>query len=127
MFPLSTSFTTSMQRILRSGARISRLSPRSSRQYTGTLQLQAAVNHSPSRTHPHQPGLPDGTSAEEGYGISVHQRLSEAKEHPVSLNDDTSFGFAVSGRESTLGGKAKSQGRPIYLDMQVGFPSYSSS
>ncbi|KAJ9115139.1 hypothetical protein QFC22_005469 [Naganishia vaughanmartiniae] len=117
---LSTKLATGVQGTLHYRARIN---PLSSRRYAAaSTRLGASVNHSPSRTHIPETGSPDGAKSEVHRGISVHERLSGATESSGPMSEDTSFGFAISSGRSGPSGHVKSQGRPIYLDMQATTP-----
>lgn len=92
------------------------------RSYTvSSRPLGAAVNESPSATHPQFSGNSDGAGPREGQGIAVDERLNNTSDRSLPSEGSTSFGFEISSQESRTGGKAKSQGRPIYLDMQVSY------
>ena len=80
---------------------------------------RAAVKESPSATHPEFSGSRDGAGSANPNGISVRERLENVVKEGQASGGVDSFGFEISGKESTTPGKAKSQGRPIYLDMQV--------
>lgn len=92
------------------------------RYYTvSSRPLGAAVNESPSATHPQFSGNSEGAGPKEARGIAVNERLSNTAERSLPSDGSKSFGFEISSQESRTGGKAKSQGRPIYLDMQVSY------
>lgn len=120
MHHLLATLAPNAQRFFRPDVRVAWRSLGPCRRYAATsVSLRAAVNPSPSKTHPYLPGSSDGAGSKQGQGISVQQRLSAAAEDSVASSPNTSFGFEISQRESATGGQAKSQGRPIYLDMQV--------
>ncbi|GHJ84603.1 hypothetical protein NliqN6_1005 [Naganishia liquefaciens] len=83
---------------------------------------RAAVKESPSATHPEFSGSRDGAGSANPNGISVRERLENVVKEGQASGGVDSFGFEISGKESTTPGKAKSQGRPIYLDMQATTP-----
>lgn len=93
------------------------------RYYTvSSRPLGAAVNESPSATHPQFSGNSEGAGPKEARDITVNERLSNTAERSLPSGGSKSFGFEISSQESRTGGKAKSQGRPIYLDMQATTP-----
>jgi cysteine desulfurase len=70
-------------------------------------------------THPQISGSSEGAGSKDGRGIAANERLSNTADRSLPSDGSKSFGFEISSQESRTGGKAKSQGRPIYLDMQV--------
>ncbi|KAJ9119907.1 cysteine desulfurase [Naganishia onofrii] len=110
------------QRFIRSDVRVACRSLGCRRYAATSVSLRAAVNPSPSKSHPRLSGPSDGAGFNQADGISVQQRLSAAAEDSVASSQETSFGFDISQRESATGGQAKTQGRPIYLDMQATTP-----
>jgi hypothetical protein len=116
----SAALNASRSRLLRTVCRATVLPATNIRCYSSNSPpLRAAVKDSPSATHPHLPGSSDGAAPGKGNGISVQERLQNSTSSSLPSDNVESFGFEISGKPSTTSGKAKSQGRPIYLDMQV--------
>lgn len=120
MMSSSAALTAARFPLLRSVSRITVRPSANIRCYSSNSPtLRAAVKDSPSATHPNRSASSDGAGPGNNNGISVHERLENSTSSSLASDNVESFGFEISGKESTTSGKAKSQGRPIYLDMQV--------